>query len=509
MEEDHLVNRIGRTNSILSDVQAHEIRYRLATAETILRRLYVEIRTSKDPADALIRRTRLLNQIEFYTIALAPHKQLPPEILREIFLFCVDDTPSLPPVKNRAPLLLCHISSTWRAVAMKTPQLWKDVFLCPPTNQLDRSLHLAMSNAWLSRTSKCSLSSEMSESKGGKWVPNVIDHFLIPHSHRFQQLYLTLPSDQIARFLTLPGGTFPSLVDVDIESETSNYPVELPDHATVFHALPALRRVSFTAVADFDLRLLKLPWATLTYLSIYFEVDAAVCHDILRQCVALQECRFTVDYIDSPLARKFRSLPTLCLPLLVVCFFGFTESGYIADFFLPLVLPNLRNFELRAGGTRHWPPLFLISFLRPSSHTLERLIIGDPALWRRFKPKGVSETVLETLLECIPSVVHLRLASYDVVSRTALERFSRGEILPRIEDFLFLSPPAQTDFVLEMLEARQNLAAQPLEEPSDPSISKLRTVSLSRYQSREQEERGRALARGGLTIVTYPWLGQI
>ncbi|KAJ7140571.1 hypothetical protein C8R43DRAFT_830219, partial [Mycena crocata] len=55
-------------------------------------------------------------------------RRIPPEILAEIFLFCVD------PVKLRSdysidsprqpPLLLCHVCALWRAVAVNTPRLW-------------------------------------------------------------------------------------------------------------------------------------------------------------------------------------------------------------------------------------------------------------------------------------------------------------------------------------------------------------------------------------------------
>ena len=62
---------------------------------------------------------------------LAPCRQLPADVWREIFVFylpigelglCVRST-------SRAPLLLTAICRTWRAIALNTPRLWNAIHI--------------------------------------------------------------------------------------------------------------------------------------------------------------------------------------------------------------------------------------------------------------------------------------------------------------------------------------------------------------------------------------------
>ncbi|KAF8205687.1 hypothetical protein K438DRAFT_1964103 [Mycena galopus ATCC 62051] len=51
---------------------------------------------------------------------------LPPEILAEIFLFCLGGRPNTPD-PTEAPLLLCAVCQQWRNIASTTPQLWSSI----------------------------------------------------------------------------------------------------------------------------------------------------------------------------------------------------------------------------------------------------------------------------------------------------------------------------------------------------------------------------------------------
>ncbi|KAJ7447286.1 hypothetical protein B0H11DRAFT_1696955, partial [Mycena galericulata] len=59
----------------------------------------------------------------------SPVRRIPSEILAEIFKFCVKDSLLLGrdySIDNPrvAPLVLSHVCSLWRAIAIKTPRLW-------------------------------------------------------------------------------------------------------------------------------------------------------------------------------------------------------------------------------------------------------------------------------------------------------------------------------------------------------------------------------------------------
>ncbi|KAJ6593438.1 hypothetical protein B0H19DRAFT_919720, partial [Mycena capillaripes] len=65
-------------------------------------------------------RDRLAN----HTSAIKYGRQVPVEVLEVVFQFCLPHTDYVVPDPLQAPLLLCQICSSWRAVALVTPSLW-------------------------------------------------------------------------------------------------------------------------------------------------------------------------------------------------------------------------------------------------------------------------------------------------------------------------------------------------------------------------------------------------
>ncbi|KAF8207694.1 hypothetical protein K438DRAFT_1521965, partial [Mycena galopus ATCC 62051] len=51
-----------------------------------------------------------------------PILDLPPELISLIFVHCLPSFAELHP--SKAPLLLAHICGAWRALALRTPELW-------------------------------------------------------------------------------------------------------------------------------------------------------------------------------------------------------------------------------------------------------------------------------------------------------------------------------------------------------------------------------------------------
>jgi len=126
---DHPARRIRSTNAVLPTPEISSVRNRLADAKADLTYLSVQIMTASSAIlDQLLdRRAELTAEIEAYQITLAPHKKLPPEILAEIFRYCVPCPVYLPPELHEAPLLLCQICSFWRSVALDTSTLWDNI----------------------------------------------------------------------------------------------------------------------------------------------------------------------------------------------------------------------------------------------------------------------------------------------------------------------------------------------------------------------------------------------
>ncbi|KAF8173617.1 hypothetical protein BJ912DRAFT_859202, partial [Pholiota molesta] len=57
----------------------------------------------------------------------SPINDIPTEILCEIFSRCVDQSSArvlMQPNTKIAPMLLCQVCATWRAIILSTPPLW-------------------------------------------------------------------------------------------------------------------------------------------------------------------------------------------------------------------------------------------------------------------------------------------------------------------------------------------------------------------------------------------------
>jgi F-box-like len=64
---------------------------------------------------------------------LSPIRQMPPDILRNIFSHCLPyDAPESVMEASEAPMLLAQICSHWRDLVLKTPTLWSTIFLKIP-----------------------------------------------------------------------------------------------------------------------------------------------------------------------------------------------------------------------------------------------------------------------------------------------------------------------------------------------------------------------------------------
>ncbi|KAF9480607.1 hypothetical protein BDN70DRAFT_931624 [Pholiota conissans] len=71
------------------------------------------------------------NQI---AIAPAPASTLPFDVLNHIFLYCIPTPPleCIQPNNKIAPLLLCHVCSSWRQTALAAPSLWSHLYIRLP-----------------------------------------------------------------------------------------------------------------------------------------------------------------------------------------------------------------------------------------------------------------------------------------------------------------------------------------------------------------------------------------
>ncbi|KIM38413.1 hypothetical protein M413DRAFT_30237 [Hebeloma cylindrosporum] len=74
-----------------------------------------------------------------------PFNRLPPEIISKIFVAVLDITPIAKRLKDtlrspsKMPMLLCHVSSLWRQIALTTPELWEHLCAFIPVYSVKES----------------------------------------------------------------------------------------------------------------------------------------------------------------------------------------------------------------------------------------------------------------------------------------------------------------------------------------------------------------------------------
>lgn len=71
------------------------------------------------------KRRVLANDIDAHRAYIAPIRRIPDDVLREIMMQCLPtEAPPSHITTHTAPVLLTHICSRWRDIALSTPRLW-------------------------------------------------------------------------------------------------------------------------------------------------------------------------------------------------------------------------------------------------------------------------------------------------------------------------------------------------------------------------------------------------
>jgi hypothetical protein len=85
-----------------------------------------------------------------------PINQLPIDVLTEIFIQCLPKIKLWPEIKGKstmdvAPLLLCNVCSSWRALAVSTPCLWQRLFITFRRESKQKEEAVSMTHIWIKR----------------------------------------------------------------------------------------------------------------------------------------------------------------------------------------------------------------------------------------------------------------------------------------------------------------------------------------------------------------------
>jgi hypothetical protein len=512
MDHFRLDPLLGRTDALIADEDGTtELRHhRLPILEKELHRLEFEISL------LFAKRARLVNQIDRCRIAVAPHKCLPPELIGQIFLRCVEGPAVLPLAdgKNDTRLVITQICSAWRSIAFNVAELWDvDFDFLDSTRLLPESLGCVdLVTSWLSQCHSTSLSLRVYSDKGSRCATdhaNRLDHIVnsvvIPNAHRFNSLWLVISNRSAKSLFTLPGDSFPVLehLFIQVRDNTAQPLLTWDIPITAFSLSSHLRTVCFHSAPLIDPHILQLPWSQLTTLFIQCKPQTAdACVTVLLSCTSLQVLFIESYLLDgSPAVSHIRRGPFHLqhLEKFTISFNAQCPKDIL--FLLVLKQPSLRYLHLMQnykGPSSTFPWWSLPAFtalLTSISSSLELFEISD-AVGRLVSTHQLQRNV-ESLIACIPSVNVVQLSKTFPLLPSTMALIGTGALLPRVEHFELAAQDPST--AIEMLTIRQAtaLATSDSEQP----VSRLRKVEIRCSQEVPLEMLSR-LRLEGLEIMT-------
>ncbi|KAF7374267.1 F-box domain-containing protein [Mycena sanguinolenta] len=451
-------SRLLCTNTAPSDAECEAIRQFLS----MLKKEFVTVTAEIAQMQTLL--ADMANQSERLREAIEAHQALV-SLVRN-------------PVMNsqEAPLLLAHVCSGWRKIALATPQLWSSLHVVVPNSVRLWSMCSAV-DVWLARSGTLPLSITLAVSavceRSSDDVATMID-VLVKFSLRWKRVKITLtPRTVLTPLTNLRVSDVPMLESIAFTSIGSGFwmnvvtPFPIPWRSFNFISSPSIRRVSIASLGGNFLSL-ALPWPLLQSLNFSatshknsnsYQMTVIVALVILRQCPNLTQCTICLTSgpeLDPP-------IPT-------------DPSINGLSFFETLHVPALKHLEYR--GPKYDGSLPFSSIL-PTIYVLQSLSIDI---------LGLTKNAFQECLTRLPSLASFRLESdsggeYDPWTPTGvLTRENRPATADEILRLLTPNPRISIDcpwpllkrldvmwckslsdsVVLDFLESR---AEEPVEKP--------------------------------------------
>ncbi|KAF8961817.1 hypothetical protein BDZ97DRAFT_1827286 [Flammula alnicola] len=307
--EPHFVELL-QNNEPLSEAITHEIMELLAEPSKELSETEAEIQRLEAQLEALKeKRLRLQASINAYAPILSPARRLPPDVLREIFYHCLPTYRNPIMSASEAPVLLTHICSIWRSIALSSPRIWAKLYIPIAadfrTTYISRREYTETLNTqeeefvqvmktrcevvkqWLSRSGSCPLSLSISYSCSGhqninweeppysKDLPDELFRILLSFCDRWSNIEISMPHN--------------------FDGPEPNHNTETTDHPITLLAAPNLKELSlnsFRFTMDVRNRLITRfsRWNQLLTLCIESSVHDRELVDLLIQCPNLVSC---------------------------------------------------------------------------------------------------------------------------------------------------------------------------------------------------------------------------
>lgn len=281
-------------DDILSDQERKRAPTLISDVEAELSFLDQEI------ACLLVKREVVRARLSRFSVALAPHKRLPPEILARCFIETLSGASTVqfpPPFTQPSPWNVSQVSAKWRHVAIEEARLWKDVNISTTKIPDDPSRHSELASCLshvLPPNEPLSISLPHDPRLSSL---EFIDKVVIPNLPRLQRLDISLSVSALSRLLQAPPDSLCSLQSVHllfwgIGEETTSFPEQF-GRALILQNTPNLRSLSLSSSGPFTIpwQFLPLPWnqlstVVLKQLQIVTVTDVQI---LLQRCFRLEK----------------------------------------------------------------------------------------------------------------------------------------------------------------------------------------------------------------------------
>ncbi|PFH46870.1 hypothetical protein AMATHDRAFT_50727 [Amanita thiersii Skay4041] len=403
------VRDIGHSNRVYSEEEICSIKDFANGMEGEILRLDDMI------ARLYMKRESFVRELDRCRVALAPHRMLPTDILRYIFLLCVEEDAgqgwipiplhhmSDPPIQ----IILSHVCSFWRQVALNTTGLWNKLTVCEPYSDF---WDLAPATEFLSR------------SKGAR-VSLSIHRTLSPCRHKSLQEHLASLVDSLRKLIIGTKHLYEFHLDLEI------------DHLDQLRAFFTMDKV---------IQLLRLSPPGLTTLGLHLGGR------LQRENVAenWDQVVDVFNYVNNKGKTSFPSLESLHMS---------GAEWFYKGIYHQMPWERLRSLSLD-GISPNWALAILHKCPSLETCTLELILPnGDPELSLLFGPGFETEALHIPL----PHLRHLRLSFYHHFTRPDIHSFLRPLALPNLKSLCYIEQrgpydphvtgiwPINTDAVIE------------------------------------------------------------
>ncbi|KAF7363720.1 hypothetical protein MSAN_01029800 [Mycena sanguinolenta] len=315
--------------------------------------------------------------LEFHRALVSPWRQLPPEIMSEIFILTLKSRGTLDRheawIDDRAgTLLLCKICSTWRAIALRTPALWNTVSIRP--FELLRPLEWV--STWLARSRSIPVHLQLLwDSQAHSDAINSVASVFVSHIHHTAELAIDGVFLFGHRLLIELDEAYPKLT-FNPSVGSLNAPLlstvlaHLP-HGSVWDWIHAACRASpcLTHLTTSHSSLDSLTVANLTDLNWFREVPLSQIFRIFEDAPNLKHIDINVDGPGAPSSVQSR------FNMKSISKLEITSYDHLHEFLGQAEFPSLVN--LRICLVDLWPGPTFDSFLSHSSCALTILDFFD------------------------------------------------------------------------------------------------------------------------------------